>query len=74
MRLLFFFYLDAPFILNAFNKLAITENSNITAECLVDAYPKAEVVWYGPYGQILNSFSKIRQLNSTIISAQLHCK
>ncbi|CAF3212195.1 unnamed protein product [Rotaria sp. Silwood2] len=62
----------APFILNSFTKLAVIENSNITAECFVDAYPKADIIWFGPFGQRLNSFTKEKIFNSTVISSQLH--
>ncbi|CAF1156523.1 unnamed protein product [Rotaria sordida] len=62
----------APFILNSFNKLAVIENSNITTECFVDAYPKADIIWFGPFGQRLSSFTKENIYNSTVISSELH--
>ena len=49
------------------------ENSNITTECLVDAYPKANVIWFGPIGQKLTSFSQEKIFNSTIVSSKLYC-
>ncbi|CAF1597704.1 unnamed protein product, partial [Rotaria sp. Silwood1] len=62
----------APFILNSFNKLAVKENSDITIECFVDSYPKADIIWFGPFGQRLNSFTNEKVYNSTVISSELH--
>lgn len=65
---------DAPFILNSIKKLAVIENQDITTECVVDSYPKADITWYGPSGQRLSSFTEEKIINSTVISSQLHCK
>ena len=65
---------DAPFILNSIKKLAITENRDIITDCIVDAYPKAEITWFGPSGQRLSSFTEEKLLNSTVVSSELHCK
>ncbi|CAF3452190.1 unnamed protein product [Rotaria socialis] len=61
----------APYILNSYNKVTILENSNITTECVVDAYPNANIIWFGPFGQRLNVFSKEYIINSTVISSKL---
>ncbi|CAF4229585.1 unnamed protein product, partial [Rotaria magnacalcarata] len=62
----------APFILNSIKKLAIQENRDIKTECLVDAYPKGDIVWFGPSGQRLSSFTEEKLLNATVISSILH--
>ncbi|CAF2358063.1 unnamed protein product [Rotaria sp. Silwood2] len=62
----------APFILNSIKKLAVTENHDITTECIVDAYPKSDIVWFGPSGQRLSSFAEEKILNATVISSILH--
>jgi hypothetical protein len=69
-----FVYLDAPFILNSIKKLAVTENHDITTECVVDAYPKADITWFGPSGQRLSSFAEEKVITATVISSELHCK
>jgi hypothetical protein len=66
--------LDAPLILNSYKKLAVIENDDIRTECLVDAYPKADITWISPSGQILSSFIEERSLNNTVRSSILHCK
>ena len=50
------------------------ENYDIRTECFVDAYPKAEIIWFGPSGQGLNSFTKEKFFNKTVVSSELHCK
>ncbi len=50
------------------------ENEGIIAECFVDAYPKADIIWFGPSGQRLNSFTKEKIVNRTVILSELHCK
>ncbi|CAF1352673.1 unnamed protein product [Adineta steineri] len=62
----------APFILNSIKKLAVVENRDITTECIVDAYPKSDITWFGPSGQRLSSFAKEITANATVISSQLH--
>ncbi|CAF3492851.1 unnamed protein product [Rotaria socialis] len=62
----------APFILNSIKKLAIQENRDIKTECLVDAYPKGDIVWFGPSSQRLSSFTEEKILNATVISSILH--
>ncbi len=73
-RGIFFINLDAPFILNSIKKLAVIENHDINTECIVDAYPKADITWFGPSGQRLSSFAEEQTLNATVISSDLHCK
>ncbi|UJR26198.1 hypothetical protein I4U23_007541 [Adineta vaga] len=62
----------APFILNTIKKLAVVENQDIKTACIVDAYPKADITWFGPSGQRLSSFAEEKIINSTVISSQLH--
>ena len=50
------------------------ENHDINTECFVDAYPKADITWFGPSGQRLSSFTEEKILNATVISSELHCK
>ncbi len=50
------------------------ENHHITTECIVDAYPKSDITWFGPSGQRLSSFAEEKVLNATVISSELHCK
>jgi hypothetical protein len=59
--------------LNTIKKLAVTENNDITTECIVDAHPKADITWFGPSGQRLSSFAEEKALNATVISSELHC-
>ncbi|CAF0721711.1 unnamed protein product [Rotaria sp. Silwood1] len=62
----------APFILNSIKKLAVTENHDITTECIVDSYPKSDIVWFGPSGQRISSVIEEKVLNATVISSRLH--
>ncbi|UJR22794.1 hypothetical protein I4U23_025826 [Adineta vaga] len=62
----------APFILNSYKKLAVVENYDIKTECIVDAYPKAEIIWFDPSNQRLNSFIRENQVNSTTTLSELH--
>ncbi|CAF0814406.1 unnamed protein product [Adineta ricciae] len=62
----------APFILNSIKKLAVIENKDIITACVVDAYPKADITWFGPSAQRLSSFTDEKMLNSTVISSKLH--
>lgn len=55
-------------------KLAIVKNRNIITECIVDSYPKADIVWFGPLGQRLSSFVEEKVINATVISSVLTCK
>ncbi len=66
--------LDAPIILNSYKKLAVIENTNINTECLVDAYPKGDIIWFGPFNQRLSSFTHEKSFNNTVISSVLQCK
>jgi hypothetical protein len=59
-------------ILNSYQKLAVMENDDIRTECLVDAYPKSEITWFGPSGRILSSFTEERSFNNTVRSSILH--
>jgi len=68
------FNLDAPIILNSYKKLAVIENTNINTECLVDAYPKGDIIWSGPSNQRLSSFTHEKSFNNTVISSELQCK
>jgi len=68
------FYLDAPIILNSYKKLAVVENYDINTKCLVDAYPKADIIWFGPSNQSLSLFTEEKSFNNTVISSELHCK
>jgi hypothetical protein len=60
--------------LNSYKKLAVIENHDITTECIVDAYPKADITWFGPSDQRLSSFAEEKSMNTTVISSVLHCK
>ncbi|CAF3607707.1 unnamed protein product [Adineta steineri] len=62
----------APYILNIHNKLAIIENSEIKTECLVDAYPKADIIWYESSDKNLNLYTKEKLYNNTIVSSELN--
>jgi len=66
--------LDAPIILNSYKKFAVIENTNINTECLVDAYPKGDIIWFGPSNQRLSSFTHEKSFNNTVISSELQCK
>ena len=50
------------------------KNQDIKTECIVDAYPRADITWFGPSDQRLSSFTEEKLLNSTVISSVLHCK
>ncbi|CAF0779494.1 unnamed protein product [Adineta steineri] len=63
---------NAPYILNIHNKLAIIENSEIKTECLVDAYPKADIIWYESSDKNLNLYTKEKLYNNTIVSSELN--
>jgi hypothetical protein len=60
--------------LNIYNKLAVVEHEAIRTACFVDAYPKAEITWFGPSGQRLNSFTREKFINQTVTSSELDCK
>ncbi|CAF4307721.1 unnamed protein product, partial [Adineta steineri] len=64
--------INAPYILNIHNKLAIIENSEIKTECLVDAYPKADIIWYESSDKNLNLYTKEKLYNNTIVSSELN--
>lgn len=66
-------FLDAPIIFDTYPKLAVLEDEMITAECFVNAYPKASIQWFSPSGQRLETFIEEKRLNDTIQSSILHC-
>ena len=62
--------------MNKNRKIAIDAHGHqpFVISCQIDAYPKGEILWFGPTNQRLDHFAEEKLVNRTIVVSTLKCK